>query len=179
MTYYEFYKLCHGLYITYHNSFDKPVLTTRHKRDKMDEMKYIVPYEKFKNKHRKTIILSGIYVIFNKSPASFNKFLQDLRELDFDEIKKFKYDIKMHETYIKKDIKLLKEKLITTKEEAIQLFLKNEIKFYSLYFYLKAKNEFEALKNSRIYKTLYKRLKFIMLFLNFDKENIIKSFEKL
>jgi len=171
MKYYNMYQISHGMFLTFQNSLDKRLLHTNHSKEKIEKFEKFFPVNKFKNKTKETFIVCCLYVLFVKSPSSFHKMIEELKNLDFSEVSDFKQKILNYEKYIKIDIKKIKEKGFITKEEIINLYLKNEIKFYTLYFYLVFTNQFEDLKKSRVYKLIYKKLKFIMLFLTFKEES--------
>jgi hypothetical protein len=168
------YQISHGMFLTYHNSLDYKLLHTNHKLKTIEKFESQFPVEKFKRKTKETFIVSCLYVIFTKAPSSFYKMVEELKNLDFDDVIEFKRKIMDYERYIKRDINLIKEKGFVTKNDIINMYIKNEIMFYTVYFYLKFTNQFESLKNSRVHKLIYKKLKFIMLFLSFKKESIEK-----
>jgi len=174
MKYYDMYQISHGMFLTYQNSLDKRLLHTNHKKTTIEKFEKFFPVEKYKRKTKETFVVCCLYVLFEKSPSSFHKMVDELRNLDFDEVIDFKRKIMNYEHYIKRDVKLIKEKGYVTKEDIINMYIKKEIMFYTLYFYLKFTNQFESLKNSRVYKVIYKKLKFIMLFITFKKESVEK-----
>ena len=174
MKYYDMYQISHGMFLTYHNSLDKRLLHTNHKKATIDKFESFFPVEKYKRKTKETFIVCCLYVLFEKTPSSFHKMVDELKNLDFDEVVEFKRKIMNYERYIKRDVNLLKEKGFVTKNEVINMFVKKEIMFYTLYFYLKFTNQFESLKSSRVHKVIYKKLKFIMLFITFKDESVKK-----
>jgi len=174
MKYYDLYQISHGMFLTYQNSLDKRLLHTNHKKSTIDKFEAFFPVEKFRRKTKETFIVCCLYVIFNKTPSSFHKMVDELKNLDFDEVVEFKRKTMDYERYIKKDVNSLKEKGFVTKNDVINMFIKNEIMFYTLYFYLKFTDQFERLKDTRVHKVIYKKLKFIMLFITFKDESTQK-----
>ena len=95
--------------------------------------------------------------------------LKMLVELDKSQITSFKEDIKRYQQYLIQDYKYVKENQINDINAIFNLYIQKKIKFISLYFIIKKLNLESGIK-SRIFSSIWKSLKTLMLFLKINRE---------
>jgi len=176
LNYHQQYDISNGIFITYDQQLDYRLLHSRHGQNVREKMKNIFPYKKYESINKETFILTCIYIMFTKSPSSYRSMVGELREIDLKEITKFKSTILNYNDYIQKDIKYIISEYggNVTYQNLVRDFLDKKIQFYTLWFFILFSPDIDIniLKESRVFRHIYKKLTFIMLFLTFKKESI-------
>ena len=174
LSYNQQYDISNGLFLTYDQHLDYRLLHSRHGKAVRDKMQVAFPYQKYESRNKQTFILSCIYVMFKKTPSSYRGMVSELKELHLKEITTFKHDIMHYQEFIKKDINYLIQNFggVITSDKILREYLSGNIKFYTLWFYylLNPDEDIEQLKTSRVFSHVYRKLKFIMMFLTFSEE---------
>jgi hypothetical protein len=114
--------------------------------------------------------------MLNRKPSSFQGMLQLLQDDDTDKkVKYFKDIIMNYKTYINEDV----EKIIIkfgekpTFDQMFKLYVDKEIKFYTLWWFLKySEEDIDAICKMRVKGNIVKRIKQMNLFLTFSEKNL-------
>jgi len=177
LNYYKQYSLAYGIFLTFDKNLKVRKLTSNHSIQVMDKMKSAFPYSKFEQWTKERFAITIIYLMYKKKPPSFKNLVQMLYDLDEDEVKKFKNEIINYEILLSKDIEYLVLKY-NSKPSIDEMFFEysnNNIKFYTLWFYLKKINaDIDKLLESRIKSIIIKRIQSLLLFISFETEKLKK-----
>ena len=171
------YNVSYGIFLTFKNNLPKRSFSVNHKKDKVDKMKILFPYQKYETYTRENFIAACLYIMYTFNPSSFNKMLDYLRNIDYNNIIKFKNDIINYQINLQQDITFLREKYCNpTLKDILQELKDNKIKFYTFYFYIRVKeiNIDTIIDNSRVLGSFVQRIKQLLLFITFKEEAINK-----
>ncbi len=170
------YDISNGLYITYDTHLDYRLLHSKHGKGVRDKIQNTFPYHKYEGRNRQTFILACLYIIFKKTPSSYRGMILELKELNLKEITTFKHDIMNYQDLMKVDIHYLIKNFggVITGDQMLREYTSGNIKFYTLWFYylINPNEDIEKLKASSVFSHIYRKLKFIMMFLTFSQEAI-------
>ncbi|MCK5537937.1 MAG: hypothetical protein KAI79_14010 [Bacteroidales bacterium] len=176
LNYDQQYNIANGLFLTYDQQMDKRLLHTSHGKAVRDKMEGMFPYRKYESRTRETFILACLYIIFTNTPSSYRALVTELKELDIKEIASFRFKINNYHDLMKADIIYLTKELGGTlnSNKMINEYISGNIQFYTLWFYFmfNPKEDIETLKSSRVFSHVYRKLKFIMMFLTFSQEAV-------
>ena len=176
MTYDEQYDIANGIFMMFEKSSQKKILGVRHNRKKRDEMKCMFPHKKYENRNRDVMILACLYVNFTKMPSSAIQSFEYLNELDMMDLQLFKDSLIQYRKYLKDDMEMLKNEYGTNVSfnEVTEKYRRNEIKWYTWYFYLVVSNyDLEKLEKSRINGILYKKIRTMLVFVSFSQDSML------
>lgn len=178
----EQYNVLHGIFITFSTNSNKRILVSKHKSEVRDKAKVIYPYHRYETWTKENLVVLSLYIMLEKSPSSFMGMLQYL--IDDEANKKVKYfkDIIMnYKTYITDDVNKIYEMFgeKPTFDAMFKLYTDKEIKFYTLWWFLKySDTNIDDICNLRVKGTIIKRIKQMNLFLTF-KESNLENIKKL
>ena len=162
--------------MTFDQHLDHRLLHSRHGQGVRDKLQSSFPYRRFESKNKQTFILACLYIIFKKTPSSYRGMVLELKEIDMKEVSAFKHEIMHYNDLIKLDINYLIKNFggVLTGDKMLREYLSNNIKFYTLWFYylINPNEDIEKLKNSRVFSHVYRKLKYIMMFLTFSEESV-------
>lgn len=177
LNYVSQYNVSYGVFLTFKNNLSKRNLSVNHKQAKIDALKTLFPYSKYESFTKENFTAACLYIMYYKSPSSFNKMLDYLHNIDIKDVFAFKHNIINYPIYIEKDINYLREKYSNPSLSNVLDELKNnKIQFFSTFFYLKCNNIDidELINKSRVLGNMLQRLKQLMLFITFREEAINK-----
>lgn len=170
------YHILHGIYVTFKTNMKHRVLVSNHKANVKEKAKYMYPYKKYETFTKENLVLLGLYVMLEKNPSSFSSMLNFLIDDEIStKIKYFKDIILNYRTYLIEDVNKIMETFGEKPSFDImyKLYINKEIKFYTLWWYLKFTNaDIDALCNLRVKGSVIQRLRQINLFLTFKESNI-------
>ncbi len=168
------YDIAQGIFVTYDSQLDYRLLHSNHKFNTKENSKSYFPYQKWEGKTKETFVLACVYIMFSKTPSSFRGMLAELRELELKEITMFKHIILNYQEFIGADVKFFREKYGSniTQQIVLKEFMDGNIKFYTAWFFRKYDNDQADL--GRTFGHVLRKLKFMMLFLTFKGESIIR-----
>lgn len=176
LSYRQQYDISNGLFLTYDQHMEHRLLHSKHGQGVRDKMQNSFPYRKFESRNRETFIMGCLYIIFINTPSSYRSMINELKDIEMKDIATFKHDIMHYQTFIKKDIAYLVQNYggIITSDKILREYLSGKIKFYTLWFYyqLNPNEDIEKLKDSRVFSHVYRKLKFIMMFLTFSQDAV-------
>lgn len=172
----EQYNVLHGIFITFSNNSSHRILVSKHKGDVREKAKVLYPYKRYETWTRENLVLLGLHIMLDKKPSSFSSMLQTLIDDDNDtKVKYFKDIIINYKTYIIEDVNKIIERYgeKPSFDSMFQLYLDKEIKFYTLWWYLKFTNaDIDKICEMRVKGSIIKRIKQLSLFLTFKESNI-------
>lgn len=169
----EQYNISQGIFLSFKNNAKKRQLSVNHSEKVRAKFKYLIP-TRFETYTKENFILTCLYISFTKSPSSYNSFLDILREIDFNkDTTKFKDIIINYKFYLNKDINLIRENYGSGNISILfSEYSKNNIQFYTLFFYLKYTNT--DLDNLSTVQTIYiNKIKVLLLYITFSEKSLI------
>ena len=176
LSYKQQYDISNGLFLTWDNHLEKRLLHSNHGQKVRDKIKSAFPYYKYESRNRETFILGCLYIIFKKTPSSYRAMIAELKDLELKEISKFKHDIMYYQDFIKQDLSYLIENHggVISSDKMLREYTSGKIKFYTLWFYYQFNpdEDIEKLRNSRVFSHIYRKLKFMMMFLTFSEDSV-------
>jgi len=174
------YNIMGGIYFTFNNKKqNKRSLSVSHSQKKRDNMKNIFNYSKYEDWTKENFIVACLYINFIKKPSSFISSFEELNELDKKVAYSFKNEIIHYRKFFREDLEKIKiEEGGLSFEYIRNAYRKNEIKWYTFYFYLLASNQdISKLEKSRIDAFLYRRITKMLLYITFSQKSIIEMRE--
>ena len=172
----EQYNVLHGIYVTFNNNSNHRILVSKHKGDVREKAKVMYPYRRYETWTRENLVLLGLQIMLEKRPSSFTGMLHELIDEDTDKkVKYFKDIIINYKTNIIEDVNMILMKYgeKPTFDDMFQLYIDKNIKFYTLWWYMKFTNmDIEKICELRVKGTIVKRIKQVSLFLTFKESNI-------
>jgi len=169
----EQYNISQGIFLSFKNNSKKRQLSVNHSEKVRAKFKYLIP-SRFETYTKENFILTCLYISFTKSPSSYNSFLDILREIDFNkDITKFKDIIINYKFYLNKDINFIRESYGSGNVNILfSEYSKNNIQFYTLWFYLKYSNI--DINNLSNIQTIYtNKIKVLLLYITFSEKSLI------
>lgn len=179
ISYNELYAITTKIFFSFKNK--RKTDKINHKISKIEKLEKIYNLNKMKSSTKENFILINLYLNFKKSFSSQHSIFESLNSLDketFKEVLVFKNEIKQYKFYLKKDIELITNKNSIDIDSLKKLYLKKEISWYTLYFYIKFSNcNYNA--KSRYLSSFLSKSEVLMFYINFDLEFIEKNIRKL
>jgi len=178
ISYNEQYNLCAGIYFAFSNkNANKRILSVSHGKAKRDKIKLMFPYNHYETYTKENFIISCLYIMFIKKPSSLIASVQELKDLDEKKAMAFKNEIIHYRKFLKEDIERLKIEEGNNIPFSIikDKYRKNEIKWFTFYFYIIVKNvNIDNLESSRIDGFLYRNIKKLLLYVTFSEKSIME-----
>ena len=167
-----------GVYFAFNSKAKnkKRTLSVSHGKTKRDKMKAVFPYNRYEEWSKENFILCALYINFIKKPSSLISAFQELKVIDEKDVMTFKNEIIYYRKFLKEDIeKILMNEPNPSYEYMSKAYRKNEIRWYTYYFYIVVKNinEQDILK-SRIDGFLYKNIKSLLLYVTFSEKSMME-----
>jgi Fe2+ or Zn2+ uptake regulation protein len=177
LSYFEMYNAAAGIYMTFSNTSKnkKRLLTVKHTENKRQKMKSVFPVNKYKLWTKENFIIACLYVNFKKSPSSLYKAIEFLDEIEDSEVHKFKNEILYYKKYVKEDMDhvLITEGTGVSTDFMIKEYRNNNIQWYTLHFFLLAKNEsLDDYLSSRVNAKLIRSIKNLLLYITFSDKSV-------
>ena len=169
----ELYNISQGIFLAFKNNSKVRQLTVSHSEQVRTKFKYSFP-SRFETFTKENFVLTCLYINFKKSPSSFQKVLDILIDIDFNvDVLKFKDVILNYKHHLNSDINILREKYGNpTKEEVFQEYLRHNIQFYTLWFYLKYTNQHED-SFTHIQQININKIKTMLLYVTFSEKSLL------
>jgi phosphoenolpyruvate synthase/pyruvate phosphate dikinase len=171
------YDIANGIFLTFDKNLANRKMTSNHSIQVREKTKSSFPYMKYSDWTKERFAISIIYLMYKKKPPSFKNLIQMLYDLDEKEVKKFKAEIINYEVLVSRDVEFLVQKYGSKPSEEDMFFEYSlgNIKFYTLWFYLKKINaDIDNIMNSRIKGVIIRRIKTLLLFVSFSEEKLKK-----
>jgi hypothetical protein len=151
-------------------------MKSKHGNKVREKAKMNFPYHKFEQTTKENFVVICLYIMYKLTPTSYSQMISELREVDEKEAMKFKRDILNYRDYIIKDVNFISENYGSniTAEQLLKELSKDNIQFYTMYFYLLFHPEIDIskLKKSRVYGHVLRKLNFLMKFFTFEDSSI-------
>jgi hypothetical protein len=170
------YNISQGIFLANKNQAKQRQLSVGHSEKVRERFRYMFP-SRYANYTKENFILTCLWINYAKSPSSFDRFLDILKDLEFNTtVLHFKDSIINYRFHLSNDIGLLKSTY--GKPSIQQIFYEydnKKIQFYTLWFYLKyMDNEFTP---SNIQQLQLNKIKILLLYLTFSEQSLehIKS----
>ena len=171
------YSLANGIFLTFDKNLPIRKMTSNHSIQVKEKAKTYFPYMKYQEWTKERYAIAVIYLMYKKKPPSFKNLIQMLYDLNEKEVNSFKSEIVNYVAHICKDVDFLVQKYKSKPsiEDIFFEYSSNNIKFYTLWFYLKKINaDFEILYESRVKNVILKRIQNLLLFVSFNEEKLKK-----
>jgi hypothetical protein len=173
------YNISQGIFLVNKNQSKQRQLSVGHSEKVRERFKYAFP-KRYTNFTKENFILTCLYINFSKSPSSFDRFLEILKELDFNtSVLPFKNSIVNYKHFIGEDVNYLKSTYgKPTIEQMFTEYSNHKIHFYTLWFYIRFQVEnIDDYKYSNIQQIIINKVKIILLYITFSEESLayIKS----
>ena len=181
LNYVNQYNISNGIFLCFDKELDHRKLTSNHSQQVRDKMKNSFPHLKFEGWTKENFVIMCIYIMFKKKPTSYRGMVQLLHEMKEKTVSEFKTEILNYNQHMARDVDYLIGKYggKLTVDEIFNEFQQHDIKFYTLWFYLKTINaDEESILKTRAKSATFRRIKTLMLYLTFKQENV-KKLEKL
>lgn len=159
----DVYDISVKIYLTFSKRLETPLRYINHSKKTKEKYFSKIP-SKFTDYSRETLIVINLYLNFYKKPKSINSLFEMFSQIDNNELYSFKQDIKNYKTFLLQDYKYTKDNQIKDINTLFNLFIQKKIKALSLYYILKKFNLENQIK-SRIFMSIYKDIKILLLFL--------------
>jgi len=184
------YNITAGINLAFKGKSKKPLLRVNHKEATRDKYKDMFPINKFSSITRENFILVNLYLNFSKSLKNFNDCIKALHDLDMkpikiDNIKKevglkdikevydFKRDIFRHKDIFVEEIdKIRLEESNISLDYMLDKYRRNQIKWFTLYLYLRANNINIDDIETRVDTMLLHKIKKLTLYVIFSEKSI-------
>jgi hypothetical protein len=163
-----------GIYFAFSNkNTTKRSLSVRHTKEKIEKMRTHWDSTKYESYTRENFIILCLYINFTKSPSSCTSAFTKLAETSLDEAIKFKNAIINYKIELIKDIEFLQNLYGNSIDlrTITHHYRKNDIKWFTYYFYVKVSNSTEKVKTSRIDKNLYSKITTLLLYVTFSERS--------
>jgi len=176
--YNEQYNIMAGVYFAFSTKSKnaKRTLSVSHGKAKREKMKAVFPYNQYEEWSRENFILGALYINFVKKPSSLISAFQELKDLDEKAVMTFKNEIIYYRKFLKEDIdKIMLNEPNPSYEYMAEAYRKNEIHWYTYYFYVIVKNiDVNKILKSRIDGFLYKNIKSLLLYVTFSQKSMME-----
>lgn len=147
------------------------LLSVGHSQEVLDKNKKFFPYSKYESYTKENFVLCCLYIMFYKSPSSINSMFSFLKDIDKDEVQAFKNNLLNYKQIIINDVELISQN--NSIDKVFELYQKNKIQFYSLWWYLKYNNiDIEKIEESRIRGRLLQKIKSLLLYVTFSEKSL-------
>jgi hypothetical protein len=169
----ELYNISQGIFLAFKHNAKKRQLSVKHSEKAMNRFKYSIP-SRFETYTKENFILTCLYICFKKSPSSYDSFLEVLKEIDFNkDVYKFKDSIINYKGYLNSNINYIRENYGAGNTNTLfKEYMKNNIQFYTLWFYLKYKNvDLDLLSN--IQSIHINKIKVFLLYVTFSESSLL------
>jgi hypothetical protein len=177
LNYSEQYSIGAGIYFAFNTKNSKRTLSVSHGKAKRDKMKAVFPYKHYEEWSRENFIIASLYIMFIKKPSSLISTFSELKDLDEKEVMKFKNEIIHYRKFLMEDIKMLQiqEGNSPSFEVIKKMYRKNEIKWFTFYFYIIVKGiDIGELEKSRIDGFLFRNIKKLLLYITFSQKSMME-----
>lgn len=167
----EQYNISQGIFLAFKNNAKKRQLSVNHSEHVREKYRYMFP-SRFETFTKENFIIMCLYVCFKKAPSSFEKFLDNIRDIDFvNDVLKFKDTLINYKLYLSRDIDYIKESFGEgNKDILFNEYSKNKINFYTLWFYLRYSNYDGDYSN--IQTIHINRIKVMLLYVTFSEQSL-------
>ena len=177
------YKISSGIFLTFKNP-DKLRKSMRHSDKTIEKFKALYPLKFCSEMTKDNFILLNIYINYKYKPSSLNSLLEKLNSINkenkiYKEFLKFKDRVLNYKYYLVQDIKFLTNQDEINLKTMFDFYKKNEINFYTFYFWIISQNISDDEIKSRIMKTEIKKIKAILQYITFPEKIIPLLKEKL
>ena len=173
LQYSDMYNITAGIFTAFKQNKGKRLLTIRHPKSKRDYMERIFPVNKYSEWTKENFIIAVLYVNFYKSPSSLHSCIEHLRDLNKDNVFRFKNEILNYRKFLQEDIERLKISSEHINQEYMTSQYRNsKIMWYTYYFYMiNSGADIESLEKSRINGYLVKKIKNLLLYITFSEKS--------
>lgn len=166
----DLYNISQGIFLAFKNNSKQRQLSVGHSDKVRQRFRYLFP-SRFETYTKENFVLTCLYICFKKAPSSFDRFLEILKDIDFNkDVMAFKDSVKNYKHYIVTDVNYIRENYGSgSKEILFSEYNNNKIHFYTLWFYLKYNNinTFGYIEQIQINK-----LKILFLYLTFSEQSL-------
>lgn len=174
----EQYNISYGIFLAFKNNSNKRQLSVGHSEVVRNKYKYMFP-KRFETYTKENFIFTCLYLAFTKSPSSFDSFVEKLKESNMEStILAFKDSIVNYKGYLKEDVEHMRSSYgRATVANMFSEYLKNNIRFYTLWFYLRYLPIEEELSYTNIQQIHINKIKVLLLYVTFSEQSLtsIKS----
>lgn len=167
----EQYNIGQGIFLAFKNNAKKRQFSVNHSEHVREKYRYMFP-SRFETLTKENFIMMCLYVCFKKSPSSFEKFIDMLRDIDFvKDVLKFKDTLINYKLYLSRDIDHIRENFGSgSKDILFNEYTKNKINFYTLWFYIKYSGvDYEY---SNIQTIHINKIKVMLLYVTFSEQSL-------
>jgi len=178
LSYNEQYNIMGGVYFAFNSKSTKAkrTLSVSHGKQKRDKMKAVFPYKQYEEWTKENFVIASLYINFVKKPSSLISAFSELKDLDEKEVMTFKNEIIHYRKFLKEDIEKIKMMEPSPSYEFMaDLYRKNEVKWYTFYFFVIVKNiNIDKIMKSRIDGFLFKSIKSLLLYVTFSQKSMME-----
>jgi hypothetical protein len=167
------YNVSQGIFLCFKNNLSTPLLHVNHSYEIKEKYSKILNYSKYLSYTQEEYILLCLYIMFTKNPSSINYFYEIINTIDTKENTAFKDVIMQYPKYIKQDIDYILETIgQPTSQQMYDLYVKNKIQFYTLWWFLVYKDDLKFLEQSKLREIHYRKIRSLLLYVKFDEKHL-------
>jgi len=173
------YNIAMGTLLTYKNDLDKPLTSASGISKVFDAT---MNWERYSSFSRSKFILVCVFLVSKYNITNIADMVKYLNDKSWkDAYEDFINSIRYYEIFMGKDFDFFSKipAVENELETLLQKYIKEEIKFYSIYFLIKHFKKDSYFEKHRIYKQYWRKLKFLMKYFSFEKGVIDKNLSKL
>lgn len=175
LSYNQQYNIINGVFLTFSKNANLPINSVNHSDTTRQKYINVLPHKKYSNYTKDKLVLVMVYIMFNKTPSSINVVYTELHNINFDDIKVFHNHLVNYKLFIDKDIELLKVQYgKPSSKQVIHEYINNNIKFYTVWWYLKYTNNLESSMRNPINKVLLQNIQQLLLYIKFS-ESVVSN----
>ena len=171
LSYSQQYDISQGIFLAFKNNLNTKQLNVNHSDKVRTKYRYMFP-SKFETYTKENFIIMCLYICFKKSPSSFEKLIDIMRNIDFvADVLKFKDSLINYRLYLNNDINYIREVYGAGNVSILfNDYMKNKINFYTLWFYIKYSNY--NIEFTNIQKIHINKIKVMLLYVTFSEQSL-------